>query len=407
MVVNAAAWIGRVLASSYQIEQMLGQGGMGAVFRARQLRTGGLVAIKVLLEDADVDLKHRFEHEARTLSKLRHPGIVQIHDFHKSEDGASFIVMELLDGEDLHQHLRRRGQLTIPEVRMLARQVGTALERAHQHGVIHRDIKPQNLFVLTPAGQAEDAATLHFKIVDFGIAQLSDATRLTRSGMLLGTPYYMAPEIIAGRSAHADGYADQFSLAVVLYEALTGQLPFPGPNQAAVFHQIANLSHPPLLSHLPTVPSSMSHAIDRALAKSPTDRFPSIAAFLAAFTQNTSKRVPRDQRRLRGSALLSIPLATLLGLASPLSRGPEPVQPAPSREPPSKLEESSQARKASPPPLRSPVAQPQAPRLRQRAMSSDPFSALLQQPRRPPTPEPRRPAKQPQPEDPFHGLFIP
>lgn len=274
-------WRGRVLGGVYQIESLLGEGGQGAVFRARHLRTDGLVAIKVLLGavDGSSELTRRFQDEARVVSSLRHPNIIQIFDL-ADDDGTSYIAMELLDGEDLARRLEDVGTLPLEEVVNIAQQVASALQAVHARGIVHRDIKPHNLFLVNrqlPSGRSEIV-----KVLDFGICKFRRSLSLTPNATLLGTPNYMAPEAALGSSHSVDARADQYALAVVLYQALSGTLPFVSNEPLGVLFKIAHDTPLPLCALVPSLPPHVSDTIGRAMAKNPNDRFPSIIEFARA-----------------------------------------------------------------------------------------------------------------------------
>lgn len=275
-------WIGRNLANTYYIERQLGQGGMGAVFLARHLRTGGMVAIKVLIAGTVMDtfLLRRFQDEARIVSGLRHPHIVQVMDLDQDEAGNPYIVMEFLEGEDLHAKLTREVRLPWPVAIEYAQQIGSALSSAHGRGIIHRDIKPQNIFLVrrTLAGSGSDLA----KILDFGISKIRRSTQMTPEMTIMGTPSFMAPEAAMGLNSTLDGRADQFSMAVLLYLALSGHLPFQADEPLAILFQIVHQRERPLVEFGLDLPAHLPVAIHRALAKRPEDRFPDMDAFVCA-----------------------------------------------------------------------------------------------------------------------------
>jgi serine/threonine-protein kinase len=223
---------------------------------------------------AQTEIYRRFQDEARIISALRHPHIVQVTDFDCDKDGTPFIVMELLEGEDLHHRLATLGRMPLNQVLTLALQVSSALQAAHDKGIVHRDIKPQNIFLVRHvlASGVSDSA----KVVDFGISKIRrSASQATQSHMLLGTPQYMSPEAARGENVEIDGRADQFSLAVILYRALSGQLPFDGPDLMGILYKVVHEPHVPLAQWVP---------LDRALAKRREDRFETIGDFARALT---------------------------------------------------------------------------------------------------------------------------
>lgn len=277
--------IGRTLGRTYQVERLLGGGGMGAVYAARHVRTGGLFALKILHREtaADADIYKRFQDEARTVSALRHPHIVQVTDFDKDEDGTPFIVMELLEGEDLYARLCRVGRLPVEAVLDIGRQVGSALHAAHDKGIIHRDIKPQNIFLVRH--EVAEMVTEVAKVVDFGISKIRrTGQQMTRDMTILGTPQFMSPEAALGQNSQLDGRADQWSLAVIMYLALTGQLPFDGENLVGVLYKVVHEQPVPLRQLAPEVPETLVVAIERAMSKRKDDRFPRMVDFVRAMT---------------------------------------------------------------------------------------------------------------------------
>ena len=277
--------IGRTLGRTYQVERLLGGGGMGAVYAARHVRTGGIFAVKILHRDtgADTDIYKRFQDEARTVSALRHPHIVQVTDFDLDDDGTPFIVMELLEGEDLYQRLCRVGRLSVEQVIDIGRQVGSALHAAHDKGVIHRDIKPQNIFLVRH--EVADMVTEVAKVVDFGISKIRrTGQQMTRDMTILGTPQFMSPEAALGQNSQLDGRADQWSLAVIMYLALTGRLPFDGENLVGVLYMVVHEQPVRLKQLAPEVPDTLVVAIERAMAKKKEDRYPRMVDFVRAMT---------------------------------------------------------------------------------------------------------------------------
>jgi eukaryotic-like serine/threonine-protein kinase len=250
----------------YEDLAVIGRGGMGMIYRARDPVLDRSVALKVISSfEVTADLRARFFREARACARLReHPNIVTIHDM--GEDaGRLFIVMELLEGEELRHLIARHAPLTLEEKLAIVRQICDGLHHAHQKGVVHRDIKPANIFRL-PSGQV--------KILDFGIAQFAAAATthgdLTRTGMMMGTPRYMAPEQVRGQ---ADQRSDIFSVGAVAYELFSGRPPFAGDNPLQILEELRTVT-PPRLSELdPSLPPQLSDIVDRAIRKEPAERF--------------------------------------------------------------------------------------------------------------------------------------
>jgi serine/threonine-protein kinase len=262
--------VGETLAGRYELEELVGRGGMSSVYRAHDLLLDRTVALKVLHAQfgADDGSVERFRREARAVAALSHPNIVTVID--RGEEGdRQFIVFEYVDGENLKQLIRRRGPAPIETAIELAAQIARALAFAHEHGLVHRDVKPQNV-LLNGNGQA--------KVTDFGIARSLDMQQgLTQTGTVLGTSDYIAPEQAQGRPV--DEHTDIYSLGVVLYELLTNEVPFPGENFVAVAMRHINEPPPPLRDKRPEVPPRLEAAVQRAMAKDASDRFPSMTAF--------------------------------------------------------------------------------------------------------------------------------
>ena len=251
----------------YRIERELGRGAMGAVYLGHDPRIGRPVAIKTLAlsqefeGEALVEARTRFFREARMAGRLRHADIVTIFDAGEDRNLA-YIAMEFLAGHSLQGHAQPGQLLPVAQVLHIAARVALALAHAHSQGVVHRDIKPANVMV--------DAASGAVKVTDFGIARVTDASR-TRTGMVLGTPAYMAPEQMAG--GVADGRADLYSLGVMLFQLLTGRLPHEAPSLAALMRQIANEPAPDVRSLRPELPESLANVVALALEKRPALRY--------------------------------------------------------------------------------------------------------------------------------------
>jgi serine/threonine-protein kinase len=250
------------LAGRYELLEILGRGGMGVVYRARDRVLDRIVAVKVLPADRSQDpmFVTRFEREARSVAALNHPNIVAVFDT-GHDDSTRFIVMEFVSGMSLQQGLRQQGPLSAARAVDIAARIASALAAAHEKGIIHRDIKPGNVMV-------DDAGTL--KVLDFGIARTAASTSLTQTAVVLGSAPYLAPEVARGEPA--DERSDVYSLGCVLYELLTGRPPFTGELPAAIMHQ-HNTSQPRAPRDLnPDIPVALDALIMRMLAKRPTDR---------------------------------------------------------------------------------------------------------------------------------------
>ncbi len=250
---------GALVAERFEIERLASAGGMGTVYRARDVRGGGHVALKMLRAGGH-DEGLRFEREARILAQLHHPGIVRYVDHGQTDAGVAWLAMEWLDGEDLGARLKR-GRLSLDEVATLGRVAAEALAAAHARGVVHRDVKPSNLFL---PGRAIERA----KVIDFGIARGTEELIATLSGVVMGTPAYMAPEQARG-APDVDARADIFSLGCVLYECLAGRPPFEGRHAMAVLAKILFEEAPALRGLRPDVPPALEALVARMLAKKP------------------------------------------------------------------------------------------------------------------------------------------
>lgn len=274
--------LGRVIGDKYGVTAIIGEGGMGAVYEAEHLEIGRLVAVKVMhpSETQRPEAVARLEHEARIAGRIGHPNICEVYDMGRLPDGSPYLVMERLHGETLAQRIARCGAVPPYELVDIMLQVLSALVTAHELGIVHRDLKPENIFLSERAGVPPVA-----KILDFGISRASDIDgtplNLTRTGMVMGTPYYMAPEQARG-DLELDHRLDLWAIGVILYEALTGQRPFVAHNYNALLVQILTIPQRPVTELDPTIPSGLSRLVDRALAKDREERFQSAREFQEA-----------------------------------------------------------------------------------------------------------------------------
>ena len=251
----------------YSVEKELGKGAMGVVYQGRDPKIGRVVAIKTLALSSEFEgeelkeARGRFFREAETAGRLQHPHIVTIFDAGEEHDLA-YIAMEFLPGHDLVEHTRAGQLLPVATVLGIGERVALALDYAHRQNVVHRDIKPANIMY------APDADTV--KVTDFGIARITDSSR-TKTGMVLGTPSFMSPEQLAGQ--HIDGRSDLYSLGVMLFQLLTGVLPFRADSMAALMFQIANQSPPDARTLRPELPAGIADLLNRSLSKAPGERY--------------------------------------------------------------------------------------------------------------------------------------
>ncbi|HEV7557742.1 MAG TPA: serine/threonine-protein kinase, partial [Kofleriaceae bacterium] len=290
---------------SYRIVRKLGEGGMGTVYVGEHVLLGREVAIKVLLPSlsAQNEIVARFFNEAKAVTRIADPGIVQVFDFGHHVDGSAFIVMELLHGEAMDRRLERIGSFAPLASLRLVRQICASLVAAHGKGIVHRDLKPENIFIVgDPAVTGGERA----KILDFGIAKLTSqpaGVTKTRTGMLLGTPVYMSPEQCRG-NGEIDARSDIYSIGCVMMTMLTGRPPFDGEASGDLI--VAHLREPPPLAamRLPGLPEMFDQILQRCLAKAPDDRFPSMASLVDTLDA-------AEQAMLRASS------STVMALTSP------------------------------------------------------------------------------------------
>jgi serine/threonine-protein kinase len=342
-----------LLGNRYRLGERLAAGGMGSVYRAVDETLGRQVAVKALRRELadDPTFLERFRREARAAAALSHPGVAAIYDYGEV-DGQPFIVMELVEGDNLADRLAAGGPLPWQEAFAVGEQVAAALAAAHAHGLVHRDVKPANI-MLGHDGRA--------KVTDFGIAQAAQAATLTHSGVVLGSANYVAPEQAKG--GHVGPAADLYSLGCVLFEAVTGETPYHGGNAVAIATQHVSAPVPDPRELRPDLPAQAAALIMRALRKQPDARFPSgtaMAAALAAARQEedatqilpapivpleTPGRVPSAgppgpprRRGRRGSRLMAVGalvVAALVLLAWPLLRDGSPTGSVAERRTPS------------------------------------------------------------------------
>ncbi len=322
----------RALGPGYELAERIGAGGFAEVFRARDLRLKRDLAVKVLRPDLGLspELLQRFRREAETIAALRNAHIVPIFDVGEAE-GLAYIIMPMITGESLRAVLDRDGALPPAEVRRVLREAALGLAAAHDAGMIHRDVKPENIML-----EGRDKRVL---LMDFGISKAVGAAgdadpgqALTTTGIIIGTPQYMSPEQASG-DKNIDARSDQYSLAVVGYRMLVGGLPFEGDSTRAVLYQQLVAEAPPIATKVPGVPAALANAIQRALAKEPAERFPTMSEFAAGLDVDPG---PMTHRRttakslLRRNQLLLATAAVLLGAGGwwAMTR-PKPIAPPP------------------------------------------------------------------------------
>jgi hypothetical protein len=275
---------GTKVTPNVQLVRLLGEGGMGSVWVADHLTLDTQVAVKFIhaeLAGRDESLQQRFKREASIAARLTSPHVVKVFDHGLTDDGVPYIVMELLAGESLAESLERRGRLGLEEVRVVLSQLAGLLGNAHDLGIVHRDIKPDNLFLL------ESEYDTFVKVLDFGIAkrsQVEDLSVVTATGAMVGTPFFMSPEQLL-QEAKVDHRCDLWAAAVVTYNALTGRLPFKGTSLAALSMAICRDEFTPPSKVAATVPAALDPWFERALAKDPAERFASADELAKAFSE--------------------------------------------------------------------------------------------------------------------------
>jgi serine/threonine protein kinase len=252
----------------FRVVERIGRGAMGVVYSARDVESGRAVAIKLMMADleGDRETRVRFEREARVAGEMLHRNVINVYEMGE-EDGRLYMVMELLDGETLGDYLKRVGKLPLERGLDLMMQVCEGLAVAHAHAIVHRDVKPGNLFVLRDGG---------LKILDFGVARLANSS-MTASGFIVGTPDFMSPEQARGKEI--DQRSDVFSAGAVFYYMLSGRKPFAANDLPAVIHKVNSEDPPPLTPD--EAPPGLARIVTKALAKSTADRYPDMGALLA------------------------------------------------------------------------------------------------------------------------------
>ena len=406
--------VGQVI-GTYDIVRKVGSGGMGEIYEVSHRRLAGRYAMKVLRAEASAasEALLRFQREAKVTSALQHPNIVQVIDFSTTEGGQPYLVMEFLDGPELAQVMKGSKPLSLPRIVSYVRQIASGLIAAHEHDVVHRDLKPQNIFVLKVAGIDQELV----KIVDFGISKISAVTAtITSASTVIGTAQYMSPEQALGRIEQIDGRSDQFSLALIVYEMLTGETAFRGESVSSVVYQIVHEEPRALVDPSGPIPAAVASVLKRALEKDKQRRFPTVKAFADAFegaasasaavsaTTMASQPTVLDAgvrtaarsrpRRLLGAGLAALAIAGVVGLLR-LRPGPPRAENARAIAAP-----SASVPEAAPP-AAPPVPAPAAVRSVDEAvpvattMVREPTKHDRARPNRRPKPEPSKPAPVP------------
>jgi serine/threonine-protein kinase len=353
--------IGLSLADKYRVLRQIGRGGMGVVYEAEHVGLGKRVAIKLMLEKYadDTEARSRFHREALAAGKIGNPHIIEIFDIGTAPDGRSFVAMELLNGFPLSKVIEMSGAMQPWRAVQIMRQVLRAVGAAHAKGIIHRDLKPDNIFLVN---QSEDHDFV--KLLDFGISKVVSLdeqvqfTKLTSTGVVMGTPLYMAPEQALGNPT--ERHADIYACGVILYEMLAGHPPFQGPTYAVLVSKLLTEQPPPIGQLRPGLPASLVRAVHRALEKEPSDRFASAEAFSAALPSGATPSqlelggtidsgivaaVPTPARpgRFRNVAIASVAF-TLAAAATAVVLVVTNDEPAPVRDAPGQLQSAPQGR---------------------------------------------------------------
>lgn len=284
--------LGQTLAGKYRIDERLSEGGMGTVYRGTHVLMDKTVAVKVLRPSlaADEKIVARFSREARAASRISHPHALSVTDFGESENGVVFLVMEYLSGQTLKEIIREAGPMALPRAVEILRQVGGALDSAHAEGVVHRDLKSDNIMLLSSSG------TDYAKVLDFGIAKIKERDGeydpgLTAPDLVIGTPQYMSPEQCS-QSPDIDARSDIYSLGVILYEMLVGHVPFTGDSPTAIMLKHLQQPPPSVLAERRDVPPAVARVIEKALQKQPEDRYQTVGELVEDFTMAAGMESP-------------------------------------------------------------------------------------------------------------------
>ena len=277
--------IGQTLADKYRVEELINEGGMGAVYRATHILMDKTVAIKVLHPAlaADDKIVARFSREARAASRISHPHALNVTDFGESGNGVVFLVMEYLRGKTLKEVIHEDSPMPLPRVVEIVRQVCGALEAAHNEGVVHRDLKSDNIMLVEVGGDGDWA-----KVLDFGIAKITEKVgqdpALTAPNLIIGTPQYMSPEQCS-QASEIDARSDIYSFGIILYEMLAGHVPFTGESPTAIMMKHLQDAPPSILEERKDLPAAVGRVVARALAKRPEERFQTVSEFSDSLAQ--------------------------------------------------------------------------------------------------------------------------
>lgn len=313
---HAALQVGSILLGKYRVEKVLGQGGMGVVVAARHEQLGELFAIKMMLPEALMydDARERFMREARSAARLKSEHVARVHDVGTFENGAPYMIMEHLTGGDLSGVLDRRGPLPVGEAALYVYQACEAVAEAHALGIVHRDLKPSNMFLTRRPNE-----TACVKVIDFGISKDLDPNKvgpaLTKTGMIIGTPVYMAPEQMANNKA-MDARSDIWALGIILYELVTGEVPFTADSMTELVSQVLTHHPPPPSRVRPGIPPQFDAVVMRCLDKRPDRRFASVRDLMAglhpfvdaSLPAQTNHPAPANPQAGRSLSAMGVPI---------------------------------------------------------------------------------------------------
>ena len=386
---------GDVLGERYRIVRRIGAGAMGAVFEAEQEALARHVAVKVMRAEvaSDPRFRARFRREALAAARVKHPNVVDVLDFGVHRE-RPYLVMELLEGEPLRDYLHREAPLDLDPLRSLMGPVLKGIAAMHDEGVVHRDVKPDNVFLAREDGRVVP------KVLDFGIAQLDEASRLTAAGGTIGTPAYMAPEQLEGTTDLGPA-VDQYAAGTILFEALAGHLPF-GPEGQPPLAAKTSFPPPSLRASRPDVPRGLEAAIRRAMSLDPSERFADVEALLARL-EDPHAGASADRRPIVAAVVIALAAAAaglLLIPSSPeadetpdvpvVAAPEEPPEPAPSPRAELAPSDAGAPEAAEPAPAIEPTPAPVAAARRRRRRRAEPPAEAPRppEPDAPPAPEP-------------------
>ena len=300
-----------MVAGRYRIIRLVGEGGMGAVFEALQVAVDRRVALKVLRPDADENAQTaaRFHQEMRATGRIEHPNTIRLYDFGETEQGELFLAMEFLPGISLREAMAQQAAMPPRRAVRIALQIAHGVGAGHQLGIVHRDLKPDNVMLLNHFGEPD-----FVKVLDFGIARsLDDRERpnLTRKGAIIGTPAYMSPEQATGKPV--DARTDLYAIGIMLYEMLTGDVPFRGDSTVGVLVAQANQPPPPIEERAPAIEPALARVVMQLLAKNPDDRFADARTLAAALT----RAVPMGEPAAAGDLARAVPATLVIPTGAP------------------------------------------------------------------------------------------